>query len=155
MWNKHSCFETSMHAPLIVAPAGGHLPAADPAQAGSQPFQPGSRVRSLVEFIDIYPSLCELAGLDIPPHVQGSSFVNLLVNPAATGKPFAIGRFGNGDTIRSDDFRFSEYADKQGSITGQMLYNQELDPGENTNIAAESREKAAELAEELRQRKGK
>ncbi len=143
MWNKHSCFETSMHAPLIIS-------------APQQPnVEPGTRVTNLVEFIDIYPSLCELAGLDIPSHVQGMSFVGQMVDPQAAGKPFAVGRFGAGDTIRSDTFRFSEYRDKQGRITGSMLYDHLADPDENTNVGGSKRSESVLLSEELNQRKGR
>ena len=65
MWNKHSCFETSMHAPLFISAPG---------------INPGSRTSALVEFIDIYPSLCELAQIPIPSHVEGSSLVPILRN---------------------------------------------------------------------------
>ena len=60
LWCKHTLFETSMHAPLIISAPG---------------FQSGQRVNSLAEMIDIYPTLCELAGLDLPVHLQGKSLV--------------------------------------------------------------------------------
>jgi arylsulfatase A-like enzyme len=121
MWNKHSCFETSMHTPLFVAAPGIH---------------PGTPTPALTEFIDIYPSLCELAGIRIPDHVEGKSFVPLMRDPSLRGKPYALGRFAAGDTIRSDHFRYSEYREQRGagSLTGRMLYDHRNDPDENTNI---------------------
>ncbi|MCR9293593.1 MAG: sulfatase [bacterium] len=143
MWNKHSCFETSMHAPLLVAaPTEGSV-------------KPGSRVRSLVEFIDIYPSLCELTGLPLPEHLQGQSFVPLMRDPNLPGKPFAIGRYRQGDTIRADNFRFTEYSNAEGRITGTMLYDHRVDPDENSNVASGNPELTQELAKELSQLKGK
>lgn len=140
MWNKHSCFETSMHAPLIVS-----APMADD-------VEPGSRVRALVEFVDIYPSLCELTGLPAPAHLQGDSFVPLMQDPQQVGKPFAVGRFGRGDTIRSDTLRFSEYTNGKGDVTGSMIYDHRIDADENVNVIAdpEYRNPAAELQTELR-----
>lgn len=145
MWNKHSCFETSMHAPLLVAA---------PMRDG---VKPGTRVSALTEFIDVYPSLCDLAGLDKPKHLQGASFVELMKNPAAAGKPYAIGRFGAGDTIRSDDFRFSEYTDPRGNVTGSMLYNHRADPSESVNVVAkpEHADRVQDLTQTLREKKGK
>lgn len=143
MWNKHSCFETSMHAPLLV----------------SAPMltdcEPGTRVSSMVEFIDIYPALCELAGIEIPAHVQGESFVPSMRDPTLPGKQFAVGRYGKGETIRSQNFRFSEYFDAKGRLTGEMLYDHRIDPDENSNIASGNPAVSDQLSRELAARKGK
>ena len=53
----------------------------------------GAKTDGLTEFIDIYPSLCELAGLPAPDHLEGTSFVPLLKNPRRPWKEAAIGRF--------------------------------------------------------------
>jgi arylsulfatase A-like enzyme len=138
MWNKHSCFETSMHAPLwVTAPMRTDV-------------VPGTRVAALTEFIDIYPSLCELAGLPIPEHVQGTSFLPQMRNPALPGKAYAVGRFGAGDTIRSDGLRFTQYSTPAGEVTGTMLYDHRVDPRENVNVAAVRFDEAKQLQEELR-----
>lgn len=139
MWNKHSCFETSMHAPLwVAAPMRTDV-------------APGTRVAALTEFIDIYPSLCELAGLPIPEHVQGTSFLPQMRDPSQSGKPYAVGRFGPGDTIRSDDARFTQYSTASGEVTGTMLYDHRVDPRENVNIAAERPSQAKALQDALRE----
>lgn len=143
MWNKHSCFETSMHAPLMVVA---------PNEDG---VKRGTRVRALTEFIDVYPSLCELADLPIPSHTQGSSFVSLMKNPSLPGKPFAIGRFRSGDTVRTDRYRFSEYSDRDGSAYGHMLYDHETNPAETLNIAGDREPEVTRLIEVLRTHKGK
>ncbi len=140
MWNKHSCFETSMHAPLIVAA---------PQAVG---VRPGTRVAKLTEFIDIYPTLSELAGLPMPSHLQGRSLLTLMRNPRAAWKEYAVGRFRQGDTIRSDRYRFSEYTNELGEAVARMLYDHELDRDENTNVAErpEQSARAKALAEQLR-----
>lgn len=121
LWCKHSCFETSMHAPLIVRAPGV--------------TRSGQRTKALTEFIDIYPSLCELATLPLPEHLEGTSFVPQLKDPTLAGKSAAIGRFKAGDTIRTDQFRFTQYRNSQGKEAGRMLYNHHQDPDENTNVA--------------------
>lgn len=141
MWNKHSCFETSMLTPLIVVQPGG--------------AEQGTRTRGMVEFIDIYPSLCEMAGLEIPAHVEGKSFVTLLADPTLPGKPFAVGRFKEGDTIRSKNFRFSTYSAKNGAKLGEMLYDHRVDTAENFNQASQEREVVAELRSKLQELQGK
>lgn len=144
MWNKHSCFETSMHAPLFVSAPGIDM---------------GTRTNTLTEFIDIYPSLCQLAGLETPPHLQGESFVKLMKNPLLPGKPYAVGRFGKGDTLRSDRFRYSEYRTHTGAgqLTGKMLYDHQVDPAENRNVVANAEHVSTVtvLADDLDELKGK
>ncbi len=133
MWNKHSCFETSMHAPLwVIAPM-------------KKDIQPGTRVKGLTEFIDIYPSLCELTGLPIPLHVQGASFLPQMRDPSLPGKSHAVGRFLAGDTIRSENERFSIYTSTAGQHTGTMMYDHRVDPKENINVVAERRAEAEAL----------
>lgn len=143
MWNKHSCFETSMHAPLLVT--APHLDS----------VKPGTRVRALTEFIDVYPSLCELVGLPLPAHLEGRSFVPLMRDPGLPGKDFAIGRFGAGDTVRTERYRYSEYTRPAGGLTGRMLYDHRIDPGENVNVAADAPAVTDRLAETLNANKGR
>ena len=142
MWCKHCTFETSMRAPLIVRAPG---------------FTAGQTTTALTEFIDIYPSLCELTGLPLPQHLQGTSFVPLLRDPQAQGKEFAIGRFTNGDTIRTDRYRYTEYADRDGKLTGTMLYDHQVDPDENENIVdrPELQALVKQLSQQLRENMGK
>lgn len=137
LWCKHACFETSMHAPLIVRVPG---------------LGGGVRTKGLTEFIDIYPSLCELAGLDAPEHVEGTSFVPLMKDPGRPWKAAAIGRYNNGDTIRTDQFRFTEYTDGGGKLLSRMLYDHGNDPQEDTNAAErpEHAQTAATLAAQMR-----
>jgi iduronate 2-sulfatase len=123
LWCKHCCFETSMNAPLIISA---------PPLAG---FKPGRNSRALTEFIDIYPTLCDLAGIAKPGHLEGESLVPVLTGEKESVKTAAIGRFQNGDTLRTDRHRFTIYTDKSGKITARMLYDHTEDPDENLNIA--------------------
>jgi arylsulfatase A-like enzyme len=123
MWCKHSCFETSVRAPLIfTAPAAMGL-------------KSGSSTRSLAGFIDIYPTLCDLTNLPTPGHLQGNSLIPVLKDPSASVNDAAISRYQGGDTIRTDRYRYTIYRNPKGKQTGHMLYDHEVDPGENTNIA--------------------
>ena len=123
MWCKHSCFETSVRAPLIFAA---------PESLG---IRTGAATKSIAEFIDIYPTLCDLARLPKPEHLQGESLVAVLKDPTASVKTEAISRFGPGDTIRTEQYRYSVYRDGKGEQTGHMLYDHLIDPGENLNVA--------------------
>ncbi len=142
LWCKHCCYETSMRIPLIVRAPGK--------QQGVSSF-------ALVETIDLYPTLCEAAGLPLPQHLEGKSFLGLLDDPKAAHKSAAVGRYGRGDTIRTHRYRFTEYRNGQGKLLGTMLYNHVDDPGETVNIVKqpELAETVAELAKQLSQIKGK
>lgn len=145
LWCKHCCFETSMRAPLII-----RAPMLREAKTNS-------RTRSLTEFIDIYPTLCDLAGLSKPPHLQGRSAVPVLLDPKVQTKTAAIGRFGRGDTIRTDRYRFTLYRDRAGKPTARMLYDHRNDPDENVNISEEAENAALvkQLTARLRKEMGK
>ncbi|MCA9067528.1 MAG: sulfatase [Planctomycetaceae bacterium] len=142
LWCKHCCFETSMHAPLIVKAPG---------------ITGGKKTNGLTEFIDIYPSLCDLAGLPSPEHLQGRSFVPLMKNPDMDWKKTAIGRFQNGDTIRTDQFRFTEYTRPNGKFLARMLYDHQADANENVNVSEKVGNKSlvGSLTQQLHQGKGK
>ncbi len=145
MWCKHSCFETSLNAPLVfVTP-------------DSMKLRTGAATSSLVEFIDIYPTLCELAGLPLPKHLDGESLVPILKDPTTSIKDQAISRFKDGDTIRTDQYRYTIYRDKDGQVTGHMLYDHQKDPGENANVADDANyaEVVKTLADQLRSNMGK
>ena len=142
LWCKHSCYETSLHAPLIVKAPG---------------ITGGKKTAGLTEFIDIYPSLCELAGLPAPGHLQGRSFVPLMKEPNRPWKPAAISRFQNGDTIRTSDSRFTEYTDGGGKLISRMLYDHRTDPGEDVNVAEHEgpEDTVTKLTEQLHERMGR
>jgi arylsulfatase A-like enzyme len=142
LWCKHSCFESSMHAPLIVRAPG--IPG-------------GTQTRGLTEFIDIYPTLCELAGIEKPSHLQGQSFAALLRDPGMAWKEAAIGRFQSGDTIRTDQYRYSQYQSQDGKPVARMLYDHESDPLENTNLSEsdQGKQHARSLGKKLRNEMGR
>jgi iduronate 2-sulfatase len=55
----------------------------------------GASTDALVELVDMYPTLCELAGLSIPEHVEGHSFAPLLDNPNQPWKTAAFSQYPN------------------------------------------------------------
>jgi iduronate 2-sulfatase len=55
----------------------------------------GKTSNALVELLDIYPTLCELAGVPLPGHLEGKSFVPLLSDPDQPWKPAALSQFPN------------------------------------------------------------
>ncbi len=130
IFTKMTNFELGTHAPLIVS-APGH--------------QAGRHSRALVEFVDIYPTLAELCGLALPSHLEGKSFAPLLDKPEREwkqavfsqylrpGKPPIMGR-----SIRTDQWRYTEWRDPKNKLVGTELYDEGNDPHENVNIAGEA-----------------
>ena len=141
MWCKHCVFENAMNAPLIFRLPGQKQPI---------------RVTSPVEFIDIYPSLCELASLPEPQkdQIQGKSIVPLLKGQTVSEKRYAIGRYVTGDTIFDGRYRYSEFRANggAGAFRSRMLYDHSIDPRENVNIvdAPANASVVEELSKELR-----
>jgi iduronate 2-sulfatase len=79
LWGKATNYEVATRVPLILRAPG--------AKAN------GQACNALVEFVDIYPTLCELAGLPRPAHLEGCSFVPLLAEPGRPWKSAAFSQF--------------------------------------------------------------
>ncbi|MFC6859932.1 sulfatase-like hydrolase/transferase [Zunongwangia atlantica] len=77
LWCKHVTFETGIKAPLVIKVPGRTS---------------GQQTDAIAEYIDIYPSLAELVGLDIPKTVDGKSFVPV-INDETPQKDWAVFKF--------------------------------------------------------------
>jgi len=131
-WGKHNVMHLATNAPMIVSAPG---------------FKAGQKSDRLVEFVDIYPSLCELAGVKtVNKGLQGTSFAPLLKNPDRPWKKAAFSKFGPAVSLITDRHNYAEF--KNGE---RMLYDLKTDPAENINIAEEPANKdlAASLAKML------
>jgi iduronate 2-sulfatase len=104
----------------------------------------GAKTDSIVETIDIYPTLCELTGVPKPDGLSGKSLVNHLENPSAEGGS-AISYRKNMETIRTPQYRLIRHKAK-GDGTAYELYDHTGDDGETTNLAAEKPEVVKELS---------
>ena len=141
MWDKHSNFETSTHAPLVL----------------SVPGQKAGRTDALVEFVDIYPSLCELCELPPSDGLEGTSFVPLVTDPDRAWKTAAFSQYprvvpghgrGMGHSMRTARYRFAEWKVPNTDFSAYELYDHQNDPQENVNLA--NRPENAQLVEQLK-----
>ncbi len=153
-WAKHSNFELDTRAPLILATPDGKAA--------------GHTSDALVEFIDIYPTLCDLAGLEIPEDLPGKSMRPLLDNPQAAFKSAAYSQYprtteprGQGQKLmgyamRTERFRYVEWRERDsGAVYARELYDLETkrietmnlsgDPQYQETIASLSRQMAKDL----------
>ncbi|WP_460539674.1 sulfatase [Echinicola sediminis] len=83
IWGKATNYEIATRVPLIV----------------STPQMPsstrGQRTDALVELVDMYPTLCDLAGVSLPTHLEGQSFAPLLSDPGREWKKAVFSQFPN------------------------------------------------------------
>ena len=120
LWCKYVNFETTLRSPLVFRIPG---------------FSGGKRSGALVEYVDIYPTLCELCGIASPDHLEGTSMVPLFTDPDRTWKSAVFSRYQEGDSIKTDQYRYTEWPDTNRQFTARMLYDHKNDPDENVNIA--------------------
>lgn len=139
IFTKMTNFEQGTRAPLIVSL---------PNQATAGQF-----TRALVELVDIYPTLAELAGLPLPSHLEGTSFAPLLADSARMWKPAAFSQYLRpgadkfmGRTIRTDRWRYTEWVNGKNESAGIELYDEQTDPRENMNLAQEPEHQALATA---------
>ena len=123
-WSKHTNFEVDTRAPLLA-----RVPTMK-AQGKSTP--------ALVEFVDIYPTLCDLGGLDTPAHCEGSSFAPLLANPDLPWKAAAFSQYPRGNVmgyaVRTERYRYIEWRDRNSqAVQARELYDHATDAQENVN----------------------
>ena len=119
-WQKNNVHEQVMRIPLIISVPG---------------FQPG-RTDSIVELVDLFPTLCELTSLSSPEGLHGTSLVPVLQDHSVTVKQGALS-FAKGASWRTRDWSYMQYNDGT-----QEMYDMEKDPGQFTNLAADPKHSA-------------
>ena len=148
LWCKHTNFEQATHAPLII----------------SASWIKPSVTKSMTEFVDIFPTLCDLTTVPIPSHLDGKSLVSVMKNPDYIVKEFSTSQYPRGGSdaetgrlgyaegkcmgysIRTtryrytiwmkDNFRTNRIFDKS-LIIATELYDYQKDPNETINVVDE------------------
>ncbi len=136
-WGKHTNLEQASRVPLIIHnPFGGISNATATGPAA---------------FVDLYPTLCELAGLTIPTQpidentptgrpLAGRSLVPILNDPSVSVQHGVITHYASGIygyAYRTERYRYTEWIDVFGIIQARELYDYEQDPMETINLAGE------------------
>lgn len=138
-WAKHSNVDLDIRIPMMI-----YAPGKTKAE---------TRSAAMVESVDIYPTLAELAGLTTPETVEGTSMVPLFAQPDRPWKRAAFAQYHrsapglgrlDGETVRDQRFRYTAWVDSKGSVREAELYDLRNDPTESTNVA-----KMAEYADAL------
>lgn len=132
-WCKHSNVENDTNAPLIISTPGMK--------------HAGEKTDALVEFVDLYPTLADVAGLTKPNHLEGASAAPLLSNPGTPWKEAAFSQYPRsyqgkhlmGYSMRTSRYRFTCWVDRDDhtKVDAIELYDHKTDPQENVNIAGD------------------
>lgn len=130
IWGKHSLFEESLNSPMII-----HYPSMT---------ERGTKTEAMVETLDIFPTLCDLTGIEMPEFAQGVSLKEQLENPSSTGHS-AIAYFKGVSTIRTKTHRLSLH--KDGFVE---LYDHTTAEKETKNVADKHPELVEHLKRELK-----
>ncbi len=112
-WQKSNLHEEVLRVPLIM----------------DVPGMPSGRSNSIVELVDVFPTLSELAGLGVPEQLDGTSLLPILEDPSASVKSAALS-FNKGCSLRTADWHYMRYNDGTAE-----LYDMRSDPNEFTNLA--------------------
>ena len=125
-WSKMTNFEIATRVPFIVA-----APGIDPA-----------RTRNLAELVDLYPTLCDLAGVEKPKHLEGESLLPVLKAPSKRITSTALSQHERqrekymGRALRTEHHRYVAWFErKTGRIVKRELYDHRIDPLETRNLA--------------------
>lgn len=146
-WSKQSNVEDDTRVPLIISVPGlKHA---------------GAHTESLTELVDVHPTLCALAGLPVPNDLQGTSLLPVIQDPAKRVLTAAFSQYPRnlkgrrllGYSMRTERHRFTRWvaADDPAKVAAVELYDQQADPQENRNIAADPDQAklVAQLTQEL------
>ncbi len=143
MWCKHTNYEEAARIPVIVRAPGV--------------TKAGGRSRALIETVDIYPTLCELAGLPVPGGLDGKSFVPALEDPSSARTKEAVFHVYPRSTIelgwmlgcavRTERYRLVEWKKPGAAAEAALLelYDYVVDPDETRNLILEQPEVARRL----------
>jgi iduronate 2-sulfatase len=119
LWCKHSNFNTSLHTPLIVRAPNA---------------MKGKKTSAITEYLDIYPTICDLLNLKPPSQLEGKSFLRVLKDPESSVKDFAVCKWTNGTTLIYGNHFYTEWNNSNDSVYSRMLFDHSVDPEENNNI---------------------
>jgi len=113
-WQKNNLHEQVLRVPLMISAPG---------------FTPG-RSSSIVELVDLFPTLCELTNVPSPDGLHGTSLVPVMKSPQTTVKPGALSFANGGASFRTAEWHYALYKDD-----GEELYDMKSDEAQFTNLA--------------------
>ena len=134
LWIKHTNFEQAVNSPMIIYSPDHGLA--------------NNKSNSPVELLDIYPTLCDLAGIDIPNEVEGKSISQIMVDPNYKVRHAALAQYTRmsggkrvmGYSLRDEKYRYTKWiqmdyraGERYGNSIACEFYDYEIDPHEIIN----------------------
>ncbi len=133
MWGKHVLFEEALRSPLIIRVPGM--------------TRPGKKSDAVVETRDLFPTLCDLAGVPVPAFAEGQTLRPQLEDPAVPGHD-ALAYHSGKKTLRTDRWRLILHTD--GYVE---LYDHAAPEKENLNVAEKYPDVVSKLTNRLNVRR--
>lgn len=118
-WCKHSTFYEAIKIPFIISSPG---------------FVKNQTTDSFTELIDVYPTLCELAGIDPPKYIHGKSLTPVLKNPSFQLKDEIYSRYKQGEAVVDKNYSYTEFFQGEKYL-GNMLYDLNEDLKQNNDVS--------------------
>lgn len=118
-WCKHSTFYEAVKIPLYISAPN---------------YAKNKTTNSFTELVDIYPTLCDIAGIIPPKHLQGESVVSVLKDPTKQLKSEVYTRYKQGEAVIDKNFSYTEFYEGEKYL-GNMLYDMNKDMKQNTDIS--------------------
>lgn len=132
LWCKHSNMEQATAAPLLIVSPDG---------------KPQQNYQHPTEFIDLFPTVCKFANIEVPTQVQGVDLIPVLTDPSLKLKQYSVSQYprhnANGYTLRAGRYRVTYWMDKeyltqmafnQKRVKAIEIYDYETDPLEKINL---------------------
>ncbi len=132
LWAKTTNFELAARVPLMLQVPGMR--------------KPGRTSNGFVELVDLFPTLCEACGIEAPQGLEGISMLPLLEDPGRPWKRAAFNQIPRpylasedwelmGYSMRTEDYRYTEWLDRDRSPVSRELYEFRASPTETVNLA--------------------
>jgi arylsulfatase A-like enzyme len=119
VWGKHTLFENALKSALIIrSPYEAHQT---------------KKVETIVETVDIYPTIMELCNIDMKHKIDGVSFMESLTDTNRKKDQVAYSYFRNGISLRTEKYRLTKYYRQDEPRV--ELYDHTTDPYETNNVA--------------------
>ena len=157
-WGKMTNYEIDARVPLIIS-----APGVDPGFQSTA----GKKTDQLAELLDLFPTLCDLTGIETPDFIDGKSLVPVLKDTNAAVRSSAVSQYYRrsegseymGYSIRTATHRLVEWRDfATGDVKARELYDHQIGNGETTNVidsaSKEVVDKTTELLLQTHPRKG-
>ena len=118
-WCKHSTFYEAIKIPFIISSPG---------------YKKGQITTSFTELVDVYPTLCELTGIEPPSYIHGESLTPVMKNPSIQLKDEIYTRYKEGEAVVDKNYSYTEFF-RGETYLGNMLYDLKRDLKQNIDIS--------------------